>query len=204
MYNVIVGSILLSFLHALIPNHWLPIVAAGRKEKWSISEVTTVTLIAGVAHVASTILIGIILGYLGQTLASHIQYFSHYIAPVLLILLGIFFIYQHHRHHHFHMNESNKTSSNKTKIILTLILAMFLSPCLEIQPLFLIAGTNGIYLTISIAVIYFFLTVTGMVLWVRLAYEGLIKINWHGLEHNSGIIAGWTIIITGIISFFIS
>jgi len=42
------------------------------------------------------------------------------------------------------------------------------------------------------------------VLWVRLAYKGFLKLNWHTLEHNSGIITGLTLVITGIISFFIS
>jgi nickel/cobalt exporter len=70
MYSIIAGSVLLSLLHALIPSHWLPILAIGKKEKWSLNEVLKVTLFSGLAHVLSTILIGGLLGFLGLTLAA--------------------------------------------------------------------------------------------------------------------------------------
>ena len=84
------------------------------------------------------------------------------------------------------------------------MLAMFLSPCLEIQAYFLLAGTKGILTVAGIATIYLVVTVLGMVLWVRLAYQGLLRLDWHRIEHKSGIITGWTLVLTGIISFYIS
>src|SRR4030095_7094364 len=101
MFSIIVGSLLLSVLHAVIPNHWLPVVAIGRKEAWTVKEVTKITLISAIAHSISTILIGIALGFLGSELSKHIDQFSHVIAPVILIVLGIIFIYRHHHHKHF-------------------------------------------------------------------------------------------------------
>ncbi len=32
MYSIITGTILLGITHALIPNHWLPLVAIARSE----------------------------------------------------------------------------------------------------------------------------------------------------------------------------
>ncbi|NIT61463.1 MAG: hypothetical protein GWN00_36245, partial [Aliifodinibius sp.] len=60
MISIIIGSLLLSLLHAVIPNHWLPVIAIGRKENWTIEEVKKVTLISAIAHALSTILIGAI------------------------------------------------------------------------------------------------------------------------------------------------
>lgn len=204
MYSIITGSIVISLLHAVIPNHWLPILAIGRKDNWTLQEVTNVTFISGLAHALSTIAIGIILGLLGLQLANKIEYFTHFIAPVVLIMLGIFFIYQHHRHKHFHLHNTPEPTLTKNKIIWALVIAMFLSPCMEIEAYFLLAGTKGIWAVISIAALYLVISVSGMVLWVRLAYKGILKLNWHKLEHNSGIITGWTLVATGIISFFIS
>jgi len=203
MYSLIIGTILLSLLHAIIPNHWLPILAIGRKEGWSLSEVSGVTFVAGFAHVLSTIAIGIILGLLGYQLAINIQYFTRIIAPALLILLGAFFIYRHHRHHHFHLHMKPETKIPRTRIVLTLVIAMFFSPCLEIQAYFLLAGARGFLVVIAVGAIYLVVTVLGMVLWVRAAYTGISKFDWHSIEHKSGNIAGWTLILTGIISFFI-
>jgi hypothetical protein len=42
-----------------------------------------------------------------------------------------------------------------------------------------------------------------MVLLVRFAYLGILKLNWHSLEHNAGIITGITLVATGILAFFI-
>ena len=179
-------------------------LAIGRKEKWSLGEITKVTFLSGLAHALSTIAIGIVLGLLGLKLGDSIKYFTHFIAPIFLILLGVFFIYQHHRHRHFHLHNLPKPAISKNKIILSLVVAMFLSPCMEIEAYFLLAGTQGIWAVILIAGMYLVITVTGMVLWVRLAYKGILKLNWHTLEHNSGIITGGILVITGIISFFIS
>ena len=204
MFNIIIGSLLLSLLHALIPNHWLPVLAIGKKDNWSLAEVTKITFVSGLAHALSTIVIGIILGLLGLQLANKIQYFTGFVAPAILITLGGFFIYQHHRHRHFHLHQIPKPTLPKNKIIMALIVAMFLSPCMEIEAYFLLAGTKGIWAVLFIATLYLIISVSGMVLWVRLAYKGILKLNWHTLEHNSGIITGWTLVITGILSFFIS
>lgn len=204
MYSIFIGSLLLSLLHAVIPNHWLPILAIGRKDNWTLQEVSKVTFISGLAHAVSTIALGIILGLLGLKLADKIQNFTHFIAPAFLIVMGIFFIYQHHRHKHFHLHNIPKSALSKSKIILSLVVAMFLSPCMEIEAYFLLAGTHGLWEVVALAAMYVLITVSGMVLWVRLAYKGILKLNWHNLEHKSGIITGWTLIITGITAFFIS
>ncbi len=204
MSQILIGSILLSLLHAVIPSHWLPIISIGKKDNWTIQEVTQVTFLSGLAHALSTIIIGVILGLLGLQLSQKIQYFTHFIAPTTLIVLGMFFIYQHHRHKHFHLHQTSKPSLSKPKLIMALVVAMFLSPCLEIEAYFLMAGTKGWWAVAIIASLYLFISVTGMVVWVRLAYKGILKLNWHSLEHKAGIITGWTLIITGIISFFIS
>lgn len=204
MYSIIVGSVLLSLLHAVIPNHWLPVLAIGKKENWTLREVTEVTFLSGLAHALSTIVIGIIIGYIGLQLAENVRYFTHVVAPVILVILGLFFIYQHHRHKHFHLHQVPKPARSKKKIIIALVTAMFLSPCMEIEAYFLLAGTKGLWAVAIIAALYLLITVTGMVLWVRLAYKGILKLNWHTLEHNSGIITGYTLVATGVIAYFIS
>lgn len=198
--SIIAGSLVLSILHALIPNHWLPVLAISRKENWTLSQTTSVTFVSGLSHALSTVLIGLIIGLLGVKLAANIEDFTHIAAPIILISLGIFYIYQHYRHKHFHVHLEVKAVS-KQKIVLTLVIAMFFSPCFEIEAYFLMAGTHGWTQVFLLALLYTVVTVTGMVLWVRLAFKGLLKLNWHALEHNAGIITGATLVLTGIISF---
>lgn len=157
---------------------------------------------SGLSHAVSTILIGVAIGLLGVRLAGKISGFTHIIAPAILIALGLFYIYQHHRHKHFHVHPESKYR-DRSKIVVSLVIAMFFSPCLEIEAYFLIAGAYGWYHVVLLAVLYTTVTVLGMVIWVRLAFKGLLKLNWHTLEHNAGIITGLTLVGTGIVSFFI-
>ena len=204
MYSIISGALIISLLHAIIPNHWLPVIAIGRKEGWTTAEVTKVTFICALAHGISTIFIGIVLGFLGAKLGSALTHFTNIIAPIILIVIGLIFIYRHHRHKHFHIDGELKKKKTKAAIITALVIAMFLSPCMEIEAYFLLAGTQATWLVWFIALLYLLITTTGMVLLVRFAYKGLLKLNWHSLEHNAGIITGLTLVATGVITFFIS
>lgn len=196
---------LISLLHAVIPNHWLPVLAIGRKEGWSLAETTRITFIAGMAHVISTVIIGLLLGLIGGELTQHIEDFTRIIGPSILILIGLYFVRQHYTHHHFHLQkEQIERKRKKSSIILALIVAMFLSPCMEIEAYFLLAGSKGRYMLVAIAAMYSVITIAGMLIWIRIVYKGLLKLNWHKWEHNAGIITGLVLIVTGIISFFIN
>ena len=204
MYSIVIGSLLISFLHALIPNHWLPVLAIGRKQGWSLSETSRITFIAGMAHVISTVIIGVLLGLIGSELTEHIEDFTRVVGPCILILMGIYFVRQHYTHHHFHLEQKQIEKKTKSSIIVALIIAMFLSPCMEIEAYFLLAGSKGWYVLAGIALMYSGISIAGMLIWVRIVYKGLLKLNWHKWEHNAGIITGLILIATGIISFFIA
>lgn len=195
---------IISLLHAIIPNHWLPIIAIGRKEGWSLGETSRITFIAGASHVVSTVIVGLLMGLIGSELANALDHFTHIIAPSVLILLGLYFIRQHYRHHHFHIQQKEIAKKTKRSIITALVIAMFLSPCMEIEGYFLLAGAKGWHILALISAMYAVITITGMMIWVRIAYKGLIKLNWHKWEHNAGIITGFILVVTGILSFFIA
>lgn len=204
MYNIIIGSLFISFLHAVIPNHWLPVLVIGKKQGWTLRQTSRITLIAGLAHVLSTVIIGILLGIIGKELTEHIGGFTRIIAPCILMLMGLYFIRQHYLHHHTHTNPEIIKKKSKKAIITALLVTMFLSPCIEIEAYFLLAGAKSWYLLTGVALMYSVISITGMLLWVRIVYKSLLKVNWHSWEHNAGIITGAVLIITGIISFFIS
>ncbi|MFN2439751.1 MAG: manganese efflux pump, partial [Chitinophagaceae bacterium] len=121
MISIFLGSLFISLLHALIPNHWLPVLAIGKKEGWSLAETSRITFIAGLAHVISTILIGILLGLIGEQLTEHVDQFTHVIAPCILILIGFYFVRQHYKHHHFHVEDEVIEKKTKRSIISALV-----------------------------------------------------------------------------------
>ena len=88
MWQIFFGSLLLSLIHALIPHHWIPIIAISKTEKWSNKEAIFATLITGVSHMISTIAIGIIVGFVGLKLAESYSHITTVAAPSILLGIG--------------------------------------------------------------------------------------------------------------------
>jgi len=76
MWQLFFGSILLSLVHAAIPNHWLPVVAIGKAERWTLRETLLVSGISGIAHTLSTVIIGITIGFIGNRLNESYTFIS--------------------------------------------------------------------------------------------------------------------------------
>ncbi|MEM9921077.1 MAG: hypothetical protein AAF990_23450 [Bacteroidota bacterium] len=203
MYQLISGTILLSVLHAFIPHHWLPVLTIGRKEKWSLKETVYVTFLAGTAHAISTVVIGVIIGGLGLELSAQMESFTHWIAPIALIGMGIFFLFQHHNHPFQPNEQRSKAPLSKGKIIGALVVAMFFSPCIEVEAFYLMAGGMGWEAIALISIVYFTITVVGMVAWVGWAYRGIRQWDGQSLERNAGTITGVILILVGIVSVFL-
>lgn len=198
MYELLFASLTISLLHAAIPNHWLPIVAIGKKSGWSAAKAVRITTLAGGAHALSSILIGLALSLLGWQMSGWLTFFSHTAAPVLLMVLGGVFIWRHYYHQHFHLHGNLAEPTSERQFIIALAIAMFFSPCLEICAFFLLAGTHGWSAVFVLSGFYFLTTVAGMAVWVWLVWHGLKLRNWHALEHNAGIISGVVLVLSGL------
>jgi nickel/cobalt transporter (NicO) family protein len=211
--QIFFGSLLLSLVHATIPSHWLPLIAIGKAEKWSDKESLTVTAITGASHTISTVIIGIIVGLVGYKLSESYHFITKIIAPTVLIALGIiYFILEyrhsliknkHHQHHHIHVDEIIEKRKSKRSIVMALSVAMFFSPCLEIEIYYFTASHLG-WLGIGIvSVVYFFVTIFGMMFLVYFASKGVKKLQWHFLEHHDKLISGIVLIIVGLLAVFV-
>lgn len=198
METLLTGSALLSIFHALIPSHWLPVLAIGRQEGWSSHRILWVTFLAGLAHVLSTVLLGGALAAAGRALTGRADAAMGWLAPGILTVLGAFYVWRHYYHHHFHLHAQNM----RWGMVLTLTLAMFFSPCLEIEGYFLAAGQYGWPFTVVLAALYGTVTILGMLAWVWLALHGLHRLNWHKWEHNAGLVTGFTLIASGLLLYF--
>ncbi len=190
------AAIIISLLHGLIPSHWLPVVAIGKKSGWTENKVLKVAIYAAIAHALSTVIIGIFLALVGGYLGKAIEGFSKTAPAIILIVLGVWFIYRHYTHHHFHLDPHSRQHKS---LIWPILVAMFLSPCMEIEGYFFIIGAQGIQWLLLLSAVYFILSVASIFLWVLLAWKGAQKINAHKWEHSSGIITGMVLILSGLL-----
>lgn len=205
MWQIFIGSIILSIIHALIPNHWLPLIAIGRAEKWTQQETLSAALITALAHIASTIIIGIAVGFIGYKLSGAFELISSILAPLVLIVLGLVYVIidllHANRHEHARLSV-NQNVRSRFAILVSLSLAMFVSPCIELEAYYFQAGTHGWIGILVVSVVYAIVTPALMVLLVYLGMKGLDRFNWHFLEHHTRKITGFVLIALGLLAYF--
>lgn len=205
--NIFLGSLVLSLVHNLIPNHWMPIVVIGKAERWDIGKLRKVAAVAGLAHSLSTVLIGVVVGLMGLQLTAISLNSMRLVGPSVFFLIGILYLIggirdnlRHHPHRHIHLHEAlqNRSRAATTSIAVS----MFFSPCLEIETYFFsasVAGWMGIGL---VSITYTVITVAGMLIFVSLGRRGLENVKLHFFEHYDRHIMGLILMITAVLFYF--
>ena len=81
-----------AFLHAALPTHWLPFVLVGRGQRWSLPQVLGAVTAAGLAHIASTALVGGLIVAAGLAMDQWIAGLLPWLSASLLFLFGALYL----------------------------------------------------------------------------------------------------------------
>lgn len=113
------------FGHAILPDHWVPLAVIGRTRRYSLARVARLSLLAGVAHVLVSLLLGGVIVAVGLQLRSQVQSAQDTIVGILLLLTGVGFAvlelsgrghgHSHahgHRHGHDHSHEHDHSDDH--------------------------------------------------------------------------------------------
>ncbi len=207
MWQLFLGSLLLGLIHPLFPNHWIPLIAISKAEKWTNKETIGATLITGFSHTLSTIIIGIIVGFVGIKLSESYSHIIRIAAPLILIIIGVIYLLldlrSSHHHHHFEIDNELKNTKTKAAIIFTLCIGLFFSPCIEIEAYYFQAATQGWIGILIVSLIYLIMTLSIMVTLVYLGLKGVNKFNSHFLDHHEKLITGIVLIVLGLLAYFV-
>jgi len=209
MYQVFIGSLILSTIHALIPNHWMPLIAVGKTEKWTQQQTLWATVITGFAHTLSTIIIGVLVGLTGYKLSARYPATSETIAPTILITMGVIYTMldlRKHQHHHDFGGAAKQAKNGRSRwiaILTSLSIAMFLTPCLEIEAYYFQAGTIGWTGIFIVSAVYLIITVAVMLSLVSLGLKGVAHLRSGFLEHHEKRITGLVLILLGVTALFV-
>ncbi|MEI8271202.1 MAG: hypothetical protein WCG08_01110 [Paludibacter sp.] len=208
MWQIFIGSLLLGLIHPLVPNHWIPLIAISKTEKWTTRESVFATLITGFSHTISTIIIGIIVGFVGIKLTESYSYITRIAAPVVLFAIGLIYIgldfRSKHQHQHFVLDKNKlKTKKSKTAVLVSLCIGMFLSPCIEIEAYYFQAATKGWLGILIVSSVYLIVTISMMVVLVYLGLKGVNKLKSDFLEHHEKLITGILLIFLGLFAYYV-
>lgn len=217
------------FLHTLLgPDHYIPFTVIARAKKWSIVRTSWVTVLSGLGHVLSAVILGILGVTFGVavTRMEALDSLRGHIAGWALIMLGlIYFIWgvrkaiRNRPHTHFHIHEDEKAhahthvhhrehvhvheteGTNLTPWILFTVLVF--GPCEALIPILIYPAVKGNWLGIAVVVTVFGLTTIATMLGMVLAsYMGLKAIPLGRAERYSHALAGATIFVCGIMVQF--
>jgi hypothetical protein len=75
-------------LHPVVPDHWVPITLLARQRGWSKGVTARTALLAGTGHVATTLIIGLVVWAAGVAFATRFSQWVDTIASVALIVFG--------------------------------------------------------------------------------------------------------------------
>lgn len=206
MWQIFIGSLILSIIHATIPNHWIPLIVIGKTEQWSKGETLMATTITGFAHALSTVFVGLLVGLIGYKLSKSHELISIVVSPAILVIIGIIYlmvdIRKSHHHVHFNLTQEDRGSKSKWTIIISLSISMFLTPCAEIEAYYFQAGTMGWIGIVIVSAVYVITTVMMMLTLVYLGMQGIKRFDFHYLEHHEKQVTGIVLILLGILAYF--
>lgn len=204
---LLLSTLSIGFLHSLAPDHWMPFAVIGKAKKWSKARLAAVTLVSGIGHVGSSILLGCIGILLGFSLANLKAVESHRSEIGLWLLIGFGIAYtiwglkkaRDYKHEHIDTREIDK----KTITMWTLFAVFVLGPCEPLVPLMFLATEYGWAGIIMTSIVFSLVTIFMMLAQTFLAYFGIQLIRHDIADRYSHAFAGLVIALTGFFIMFI-
>jgi len=222
---ILIGTALtIGFLHTLFgPDHYLPFIVMSKARNWSMKKTTLITILCGIGHVASSVVLGLVGIAFGVAVLNLeiIEGTRGDLAAWLLLGFGFaYFIWgvhkvlktRRHAHKHFHMegaehshththtHSHSHTHLNKSKNITPWILftIFVFGPCEPLIPILMYpAATNNILSLILVTLAFSFATIGTMTIMVLSMTYSLNRINLGSLEVYSHALAGAVIFMSG-------
>lgn len=201
---IYITTFFVGFLHVILgPDHYIPFVAMARAGKWSIKKTMLITLISGIGHVLSSIVIafiGVAIGFsltrinLVESVRGEIAIWILIIFGLLYTLWGIKKIWSKKHHHHFH---EDRIESITPWVIFTVFV---FGPCEPLIPLVVYPAARGDFSGVLwLSLIFSIATIGTMLVIVRVLLMGVNLLKVGNREKYVPVISGSIIMLTGII-----
>ena len=100
---ILTGTVLLATTHTISPDHWLPFVMIGRANNWSITRILALATLAGIGHVGSSVVIGMMGVFASKELSECFANIAENATCMLLMVFGFgyaIWAWKRGGHHH--------------------------------------------------------------------------------------------------------
>ncbi|MBM3324467.1 MAG: hypothetical protein FJY66_02235 [Calditrichaeota bacterium] len=222
-FSILLGTAAtLGLVHTLLgPDHYLPFVAMAKARNWSTRQTLTITLLCGIGHVASSVVIGVVGLLFGVELLrlTNLESARGEIAGWLLFGFGIAYaiwgirravkrassqLHSHglaaHKHPggalaHSH-EDSRESPANITPWILFTI--FIFGPCEPLIPLLMFpAARTDAFSVVAVALTFGVFTIGTMLTLVYASVRGLARLKFGIAERFAHALAGFVVASCG-------
>jgi ABC-type nickel/cobalt efflux system permease component RcnA len=223
---LVVTAASIGFFHTLLgPDHYLPFIMMSQSGKWSLRKTSLVTVLCGLGHVLSSVLLGVLGVSLGIAISKleSVESFRGGLAAWALIAFGlVYFVWglrkalRHKTHGHSHMHEESSYhvhdhdhtkehmhvhAGKSTKSITPWVLftIFVLGPCEPLIPILMYpAAKNSITGLLLVTGVFAGITIVTMLSVVLISTFGINLVPSAKLERYTHAIAGATICLCGV------
>ncbi len=225
--NLLIAAAAIAVTHtALGPDHTLPFLMLAQARRWSATRTLVVTVLCGIGHVGSSLLLGAIGLALGYGVA-HVTAWEELrggVAAWALIAFGLAYAawgvrhavrrrtglepHAHdgdvHMHSHGGHSHGHDHGVGSRTTFWALFTVFVLGPCEPLIPLFVLPASRGRWdVALLTAAVFSLLTIATMVVLVRLALAGISRLPLAALERWSHALAGAVIAASGLAVVFL-
>jgi ABC-type nickel/cobalt efflux system permease component RcnA len=216
----------IGFAHTVFgPDHYIPFIVMSRARNWSLVKTAILTLLCGLGHIMSSVVIGfigIILGINVMKLKA-LESFRGNIAGWLLIIFGFTYLvwglhkalknkphrhshghidYEIHSHDHSHSHDHVHVHDEGTKVSVTpwvLFTIFVFGPCEPLIPILMYpAAKNNAQGVLWVTVIFGAATIITMFSIVMVSFFGIKFIPLGRFERYAHALAGGSIFLCGL------
>jgi sulfite exporter TauE/SafE len=221
---LIITAAAIGFFHTIFgPDHYLPFIMMSWSRKWSSAKTMLITLLCGLGHIGSSVVLGLIGVALGLAVKKLevVESVRGNVAAWLLIAFGLAYSvwglrrayrdrshahgHSHtsqtaHAHVHSHYGEHAHIHNKKASITPWALFIIFVfGPCEPLIPVLMYpAAKDSLFGLAAVAVVFGIVTIGTMLAIVLLSVAGVDFIPFGRLERFSHAIAGATICLCGL------
>ncbi len=211
------------FIHTILgPDHYIPFIAMSKAGSWSKVKTMWVTILCGIGHVGSTIVLGflgIVFGYTVFHLESIESYRGDF-AGWLLIIFGLLYtvwgirraiLKRPHTHSHIHTDgtmevhahdhhNAHEHNEKRSAMRIWVLFTIFVfGPCEPLIPVLMYPAARGTLSDVVIVcTVFSIVTIGTMLIVVFSALYGLSFVPMKKMEQYSHALGGFAILTCGI------
>ncbi|MES2861683.1 MAG: hypothetical protein V4701_09430 [Pseudomonadota bacterium] len=203
LFSLVAGGFAAAFLHAALPTHWLPFVLVGRAQRWSLPRSLMAVTAAGLAHIASTVVVGSLIVAAGMALDEVVAGVLPHLSAILLFGFGGFYLIKSIVRRPAMAGgpplDLAEPTVSHSAAFWGLVAVMALSPGEVLLPIYMSSAQEGIPALALLTLAFALGTVLGMATFTTLARAGASVLKLERWARYEGAILGIALIAIGLL-----